>query len=93
MGRRSNDNRSGTPTGQLRMKSLKVGYFKAKQLDYRSKAERLEIAASNESKVTQCSECGKPAVRRFHSAKLGHYGRCKKHLEGAVVPFSYRKAH
>lgn len=76
----------------MHLVSTKVGYFKAKQLDFYSRAERLEIVASNEVKVTQCSECGKPAVRRFHDAKLGHYGRCKKHLEGAMVPFSYRKA-
>lgn len=84
---------NGKPGKGMTIKSLKLGYFKAKQLDFHTRAERLEIAASNEVKVTQCSECGKPAVRRFHSAKLGHYGRCKKHLEGAVVPFSYRKAH
>lgn len=75
----------------MRVASLKVGYFKAKQLDYRSKAELLEIASTKEAKTAQCSECGKPAVRRFYTPKKGHYGRCKAHLEGAVVPFTYRK--
>lgn len=84
---------NGKPGRGMRIASLKVGYFKAKQLDFHSRAERLEIAATKAAKVELCSECGKPAVRRFYTPKQGHYGRCKKHLEGATVPFSYRKAH
>ena len=83
---------NGKPGRGMRVASLKVGYFKAKQTEFRSKAECLEIAATKAAAVELCSECGKPATRRFYTPKLGHYGRCKKHLEGATVPFSYRKA-
>lgn len=89
---KSRPNRGHTPTAVSSVKSLKVGYFKIYKTDLRPRAERINSAVESEIKVTLCSECGKPALRQFFDKKVGLYGRCKKHLDGAKVPYSYSRA-
>ena len=58
---------------------------------FMSKKAEIKLRVANEVHSTKCSECGKPALRRFYNPKVGHYGRCKAHLSGGTVPFSYKK--